>query len=139
MRAFTIIVQPDPELEGHLATIPDLPGFIASGTTVEECVERAHRVIGLFVDGLTPQAGAAELAGHGAATFEAEAEALDALRRGMAALRTVECALEDEITRADEGSSHPLRRAHGALLRARSTLVEEERRAVERTPDHAPV
>ncbi len=139
MRAFTIVVQPDPGHEGHLATIPDLPGFTATGRTVEECVERAHRVIGLFVDGLTPPGDAAELAAHGGATVEAEAEAIDALRRGMAALRTVECALEDEITLAGGASSRPLRRAHGALLRARHALVEEERRAVERTPDHAPV
>jgi hypothetical protein len=58
----------------------------------------------------------------------------------MAALRTVESHLEEEIIRTPEGRARrPLRHAHGALIRARLSLVEEERRAVERVPDHAPV
>jgi predicted RNase H-like HicB family nuclease len=144
MRAYTIVVQPDAQDEGHTATVPDLPGWAASGRTVEECVERAREVIGLFVDDLDPSSSAApaELTGRGPgeASDGAEAEAVDALRRAMAALRTVESHLEEEITRTSDGRSRrPLRRAHGALLRARRSLVEEERRAVERVPDHAPV
>jgi predicted RNase H-like HicB family nuclease len=143
MRAYTIVVQPDAQDEGHTATVPDLPGWAASGRTVEECVERAREVIELFVDDLDPSSAApAELTGRGPgeASDGAEAEAVDALRRAMAALRTVESHLEEEITRTPDGRSRrPLRRAHGALLRARRSLVEEERRAVERVPDHAPV
>jgi predicted RNase H-like HicB family nuclease len=141
MRAVTIVVQPDPGQDGHLATVPELPGWATTAATVEECVERARQVIGLFVDGLAAPGGAAELAGRvaGAMPDEAEEEALDALRRAMAALRTVESHLEEEIARADGTSRRSLRRAHGALLRARYSLVEEERRAVERAPDHASV
>ena len=35
MRAYTIVVQPDAQDEGHTATVPDLPGWAASGRTVE--------------------------------------------------------------------------------------------------------
>jgi predicted RNase H-like HicB family nuclease len=143
MRAYTIIVQPDAHDEGHTATVPDLPGWATSGRTVEECVEHAREVIGLFADDLDAASAApAELSGHGPgeASDEAGAEAVDALRRAMAALRTVESHLEEEITRTPDGRARrPLRRAHGALLRARRSLVEEERRAVERVPDHVPV
>jgi predicted RNase H-like HicB family nuclease len=142
MRAYTIVVQPDAGDEGHTATVPDLPGWTTSGRTVEECVERAREVIGLVAGGLDPSPAPAELAGSatGEVSGEAEEEAVDALRRAMAALRTVESHLEVEITRTPDGDSRrPLRRAHGALLRARRSLVEEERRTVERVPDHTPV
>jgi predicted RNase H-like HicB family nuclease len=143
MRAYTIVVQPDAQDDGHTATVPDLPGWATSGRTVEECVERAREVIGLFVDDLDPSSPAhTELSGRaaGEASDEAGEEAVDALRRAMAALRTVESHLEEEIIRTPEGRARrPLRHAHGALIRARLSLVEEERRAVERVPDHVPV
>jgi predicted RNase H-like HicB family nuclease len=140
MRAFTIVVHPSPEEERHIATVPDLPGWITEGRTVEECVERAREAIGVFVEDiaearahLVPEAAAD--AGAGGVPDEAEEEAVDALRRAMAALRTVETHLEEEITRRPDGhTSQPLRRAHVALLRARSSLVDEERRAAERSP-----
>jgi predicted RNase H-like HicB family nuclease len=141
MHAYTIVVQPAAEDEGHIAVVPDLPGWTASGRTVEECVARAREVIGLVAEGLAPAPSRVELAGRGGAvTDQAEEEALDALRRAMAALRTVESHLEEEITRTPDGHARrPLRRAHGALLRARRSLGEEERRAVDRVPDPAVV
>ncbi|HEX3606394.1 MAG TPA: type II toxin-antitoxin system HicB family antitoxin [Candidatus Dormibacteraeota bacterium] len=132
MRAYTILVQPAEE-QGHVATVPDLPGWAATGRTVEECVERARAVIALFVDDLEPEGEHRELrgrtAGGAGAPEEAEEEAVDGLRRAMAALRTVEAHLEEEMIRRPEGEHLPLRRAHAALLRARRSLVEDERRA----------
>ena len=140
MHAYTIVVQPA-DGEGHVAVVPDLPGWTAAGSTVEECVARAREVIGLVAEDLAAAPVATELHGRGgAATDQAEEEALDALRRAMAALRTVESHLEEEITRTADGHARrPLRRAHGALLRARRSLGEEERRALDRAPDPATV
>ncbi|HEV7467983.1 MAG TPA: type II toxin-antitoxin system HicB family antitoxin [Candidatus Dormibacteraeota bacterium] len=135
MRAYTIVVQPAAEQEGLIATVPDLPGWAAGGRTVEECVERAREVIGLFVEGLDPAGGPMELSGRpAAAPIDAdEEEAADALRRATAALRTVESQLEEEITRRTGGQDRrPLRRAHAVILRARRALVEEQRRAGDR-------
>ncbi len=131
MRAYTIVVQPAAEDGGMIATVADLPGWAASGGTVEECVERAREVIRLFVDGPVTDGAEAELDGRVAESADAaEEEAVDALRRAMAALRTVEVQLEEEITRRlDARDRRPLRRAHAALLRARRSLVEEQRRA----------
>jgi predicted RNase H-like HicB family nuclease len=140
MHAYTIVVQPAAEDEGHVAVVPDLPGWTATARTVEECVARAREVIGLVAGDLSPAPAPVELAGHGGgATSPAEEEAVDALRRAMAALRTVESDLEEEITRTGGGAGEPLRRAHGALLRARHSLGEEERRALDRVPDPATV
>jgi predicted RNase H-like HicB family nuclease len=136
MRAYTILVQPAAEHQGLIATVPELPGWAAGGRTVEECVERAREVIGLFVGDLDPGGATMELTGRAAdaADEEAEEEAADALRRATAALRTVEVQLEEEITRRLDGQDRrPLRRAHAALIRARRSLVEEQRRA----GDHA--
>jgi predicted RNase H-like HicB family nuclease len=130
MRAYTIVVQPAAEQEGLIATVPDLPGWAAGGRTVEECVERAREVIGL-VEGLDPAEVPMELGGRpAAAPMDAEdEEAADALHRAMAALRTVENQLEEEIIRWPDGRDRrPLRRAHTAILRARRSLVEEQRR-----------
>ncbi|TMD95995.1 MAG: type II toxin-antitoxin system HicB family antitoxin [Chloroflexi bacterium] len=140
MHAYTIVVQPA-EDEGHIAVVPDLPGWTATAQTVEECVARAREVIGLVAGELAPGPGPTELTGGGGgATDQAEEEALDALRRAMAALRTVESHLEDEITRTPDGRARrPLRRAHGALLRARRSLGEEERRTLDRVLDPATV
>jgi predicted RNase H-like HicB family nuclease len=135
MHAYTIVVQPAAEDEGHVAVVPDLPGWTATAPTVEECVARAREVIGLVAGDLSPAPAPVELTGHG----RAEEEAVDALRRAMAALRTVESHLEEEITRAGGDDGEPLRRAHGALLRARRTLGEEERHALDRAPDRATV
>jgi predicted RNase H-like HicB family nuclease len=141
MHVYTIVVQPAAEEDGHIAVVPDLPGLTAVGRTVEECVARAREVIGLVAGPQAATPPAAELTGHAAgASDEAEEEALDALRRAMAALRTVERDLEEEITRtADVGARQPLRRAHEALLRARRALADEALRAVSRLPDHATV
>jgi predicted RNase H-like HicB family nuclease len=131
MRAYTILVQPAAEQEGLIATVPDLPGWAAGGRTVEECVARAREVIGLVVDGLEPAGAPMELSGRPVdAPMDAEEEeAADALRRAMAALRTVESQLEEEITHRPDGRGcRPLRRAHAAILRARRSLVEEQRR-----------
>jgi predicted RNase H-like HicB family nuclease len=141
MQTYTIVVQPAAEDEGHIAVVPDLPGWTATGRTVEECVARAREVIGLVTEGLAAEPSRAGTAGRGGAVADqAEEEALDALRRGMAALRTVESHLEEEITRtSDSRARQPLRRAHGALLRARRSLGEEEQRALDRLPDPATV
>jgi predicted RNase H-like HicB family nuclease len=131
MRAYTIVVQPAAEQEGLIATVPDLPGWAAGGRTVEECVERAREVIGLVVEGLDPAGAPMELGGRPAdAPMDAEEEeAADALHRAMAALRTVEIQLEEEITCWPDGRDRrPLRRAHAAILGARRSLVEEQRR-----------
>jgi predicted RNase H-like HicB family nuclease len=121
MQTYTIVVQPAAEDEGHIAVVPDLPGWTATGRTVEECVARAREVIGLVTEGLAAEPSRAGTAGRGGAVADqAEEEALDALRRGMAALP-------------------PLRRPHGALLRARRSLGEEEQRALDRLPDPATV
>jgi predicted RNase H-like HicB family nuclease len=130
MRAYTIVVQPAAEQGGLIATVADLPGWAAGGRTVEECVERAREVIGL-IEGLDPAGAPMELGGRPAgAPMDAEdEEAADALHRAMAALRTVESQLEEEITRRSDGRDRrPLRRAHAAILRARRSLVEEQRR-----------
>ncbi|HEY2704631.1 MAG TPA: type II toxin-antitoxin system HicB family antitoxin [Candidatus Dormibacteraeota bacterium] len=132
MRAYTIVVQPAAEAHGLIATIPDLPGWAAGGRTVEECLDRAREVIALFVDDLDAGREAGELTGRPTAAPPegAEEEAADALRRAMAALRTVESQLEEEITRwPDSQDRRPLRRAHAAVLRARRSLVEEQRHA----------
>ena len=134
---YTIVVQPDAEDEGHIAVVPDLPGWSAAGRTVEECVAHAQEMIGLVVGGLAPPSGPREPSGR--AADPAEEEALDALRRAMAALRTVETDLEDEIVRAGGDGRAPLRRVHGAVLRARHSLADEERRALDRVLDHATV
>ncbi|HEY0409344.1 MAG TPA: type II toxin-antitoxin system HicB family antitoxin, partial [Candidatus Dormibacteraeota bacterium] len=123
MRAYTIVVQPAAEQEGLIATVPDLPGWAAAGRTVEECVERAREVIGL-VEGLEPAGAQRELGGRPAAAAtdaeDEDEEAADALHRAMAALRTVESQLEEEIIlRSDGRDRRPLRRAHAAILRAR--------------------
>lgn len=124
MRAYTIVVQPATGEGGHIATVPDLPGWAASGRTVEECVEHARAVIGLSVAGL--ERPPRPLERRDGAAEVAEEEAIDALRRAMAALRTVESHLEEEITRLPGGDAgDPLRRAHGAVLRARTQLVAE--------------
>ncbi|HEX6492867.1 MAG TPA: type II toxin-antitoxin system HicB family antitoxin [Candidatus Dormibacteraeota bacterium] len=141
MHAYTIVVQPAAEDEGHIAVVPDLPGWAATARTVEECVARAREAIGLVAGDLTAARVPVEPTGEGgAAPGRAEEEALDALRRAMAALRTVESHLEEEITRSGDGDARePLRRAHGTLLRARRSIGEEERRAAERAPDPATV
>jgi predicted RNase H-like HicB family nuclease len=131
MRAYTIVVQPAAEQEGLIATVPELPGWAAGGRTVEECVARAREVIGLVVEGLEPAGAPLELSGRPAdgAMDAEEEEAADALHRAMAALRTVESQLEEEITHRPDGRGRrPLRRAHAAILRARRSLVEEQRR-----------
>jgi len=41
MRAYSIVVDPDPE-GGFTVTVPSLPGCITQGETVEECVSNPN-------------------------------------------------------------------------------------------------
>lgn len=52
MRTYTIILEPDVEEGGYTVTVPSLPGCIAQGETVEQCVERAREVIEGFIESL---------------------------------------------------------------------------------------
>ena len=51
MRAYSIVVDPDPE-GGFTVTVPSLPGCITQGETVEECVSNAQEAIALYIEDL---------------------------------------------------------------------------------------
>ncbi len=130
MRAFTIVVDesPDETLSGD---IPPFPGVVIEGGSLEGCLDQGREAIALYLadlalaqhetgDSLGEQAvGSARLA---------DEEAVDALRRAGAALDTVEAELlADLVRREDPESQADLRRAHVALLRARTALTGTKR------------
>lgn len=131
MRAYTIVVDEsaDETLPGDM---PPFPGVVVEGGSPEGCVEQGREAIVLYLADL---ALARHEEGHrpGTANREAAAagladeDAADALRRAGAALDTVEAELLAELVRRqDPHSQADLRRAHVALLRARTALTGTE-------------
>ncbi|HEY7063082.1 MAG TPA: type II toxin-antitoxin system HicB family antitoxin [Chloroflexota bacterium] len=53
MRRYTVVLIPDREVGGFTVQVPALPGCFTEGDTVEECLENARDVIGLFIEELT--------------------------------------------------------------------------------------
>lgn len=51
-RAYTILLDPDPEDGTYTVTVPALPGVVTQGRTVEEAIAMAKDAIALHVAGL---------------------------------------------------------------------------------------
>ena len=49
---YTIMLDPDPDEEGYVLTVPALPGCFTQGETVEEAIERAKEAIQCHIEGL---------------------------------------------------------------------------------------
>lgn len=49
---YTVLLEPDPEDGGFTVTVPELPGCIIQGETVEEALAMARDAIKLHVEGL---------------------------------------------------------------------------------------
>ncbi|MBN1418940.1 MAG: type II toxin-antitoxin system HicB family antitoxin [Planctomycetes bacterium] len=47
---FLVTIVYDPEFEGYVADVPELPGCMSQGKTVEETLENVKEAIGLFLD-----------------------------------------------------------------------------------------
>jgi hypothetical protein len=135
MRAYTIVVDesPDETLPGDT---PPFSGVAIEGGSLEDCVEHGCEAIALHLTDLalarqqgwdSPEAATTGSEAVGSAGLTDE-EAVDALRRARAALDTVEAELLTELVRRkDPESQVDLRRAHIALLRARSALTGADR------------
>ncbi|HVC35518.1 MAG TPA: type II toxin-antitoxin system HicB family antitoxin [Chloroflexota bacterium] len=48
-RAYTIILEPNPDECIYTVTVPALPGCITQGRTVEECIARAKEAIAAWI------------------------------------------------------------------------------------------
>ncbi len=49
---YTIVLEPDPEDEGHVVTVPALPGCVTEGDTLEEAIEMAKDAIRGYIESL---------------------------------------------------------------------------------------
>lgn len=141
MRAYTILV--DESLHETLpGDTPSFPGVVVEGGSLEGCLDQGREAITLYLADLAaarhdkpdgPAAAPRRAAdgsrggaggSRGGAGGLADEEAVDALRRAGAALDTVEADLLAELVRRhDPRSRADLRRAHVALLKARTALT----------------
>jgi len=48
-RAYTIILEPNPDEGIYTVTVPWLPGCITQGRTVDECIDRAKEAIAVWI------------------------------------------------------------------------------------------
>ncbi len=55
MRQFQVVLTPDLEDGGYNVTVPNLPGCISEGETVEEALENAKDAITLYLEYLREQ------------------------------------------------------------------------------------
>ena len=49
---YTVLLEPDPDEGGFTVTVPELPGCITQGETLDEALARAREAIALHVEGL---------------------------------------------------------------------------------------
>jgi predicted RNase H-like HicB family nuclease len=52
MWTYSIVLAPDPSVEGFTVTVPALPGCVTQGETVDDCVARAEEAIALYLEDL---------------------------------------------------------------------------------------
>ena len=52
MKRYTVLLIPDTDVGGYTVTVPTLPGCITEGDTLEEALENAKDVIGLYLEDL---------------------------------------------------------------------------------------
>jgi predicted RNase H-like HicB family nuclease len=52
MRNYAIVLDPDLEEGGYTVTVPELPGVVTQGETVEQCEERAREAIEGYIETL---------------------------------------------------------------------------------------
>ena len=52
MKRYAIVLEPDSPEDGYTVTGPALPGYITQGSTVEQCIERAHQAIRGYIESL---------------------------------------------------------------------------------------
>jgi antitoxin HicB len=55
MRTYSIVLDPDPEETGYNVTVPALPGCIAEGDSIEDCVANAREAIEYHIEELVAQ------------------------------------------------------------------------------------
>ena len=48
----TVLLEPDPDEGGFTVTVPELPGCITQGETIDEALAMAQEAIALHVEGL---------------------------------------------------------------------------------------
>jgi predicted RNase H-like HicB family nuclease len=128
MRTYTIVVDesPDETLPGDM---PPFPGVVIEGGSPEGCVDQGREAITLYLADLV-RAGRQITDSPPDKTGLADEEAVDALRRAGAALDTVEAELLAELVRRQNPQDQAdLRRAHVALLKARTALTGAEKDA----------
>ena len=51
-RAYTILLDPDPDDGTYTVTVPALPGIVTQGGTIDEAIAMAHDAIALHIQGL---------------------------------------------------------------------------------------
>ena len=49
---YTVLLEPDPDEGGFTVTVPELPGCIAQGESIEEALATVRDAISLHVEGL---------------------------------------------------------------------------------------
>ena len=49
---YTILLEQDPDDGGYVVTVPDLPGCITQGDTIEEAIAMAKEAISLHIESL---------------------------------------------------------------------------------------
>lgn len=49
---YTIILHPDPEQGGYTVTVPNLPGCVTEGDTLEQAIAMAKDAIHLYIESL---------------------------------------------------------------------------------------
>lgn len=54
-RAFTVVLEPDPEQAGYTVLVPALPGCVTEGDTVEEDMAHAKEAIPGYLEALVKE------------------------------------------------------------------------------------
>ena len=52
---YTVLLEPDPDDGGFTVTVPDLPGCITQGETIDEALAMARDAITLHIEGLAAE------------------------------------------------------------------------------------
>ncbi|HEV7678358.1 MAG TPA: type II toxin-antitoxin system HicB family antitoxin [Candidatus Dormibacteraeota bacterium] len=55
MRTYSIVLDPDPEDSGYNVTVPALPGCIAEGDSIEDCIVNAREAIEYHIEELVAE------------------------------------------------------------------------------------